>query len=281
MSDHFSAFSFVDRITEVQPGLRARGQFATPDGLQDFPACLVAEAVGQLAAWASMAAVAFHRRPVAGLAGHVEILGDAQPGQILDLETELQGCDSDAVAYQGWAHAGGSPLLRLSHCVGPMLPMEEFDDPQAVRDHFALLCGAGAAPGRFPGVSVPQLLILDGSPGEGLRATMQIPASAPYFADHFPWRPVFPGSLLLEAQLRLAAQLARRVLPQAPGLLLVPSHVSDVKLRAFLSPGQAVEIEAKMHSGAGSRRGAVAVAVRANGKQVASARVALTPRDSS
>jgi 3-hydroxymyristoyl/3-hydroxydecanoyl-(acyl carrier protein) dehydratase len=144
-------------------------------------------------------------------------------------------------------------------------------------DGFKLTIGSGVN----PRIQALQLLILDGSPGEGLRATLQIPASAPSFADHFPWRPVFPGSLLLEAQLRLAAQLVRRGLPQAPGLPLVPSHVSDVKLRAFLPPGQAVEIEAKMHSGAGSRGGAVAVAARANGKQVASARVALSPRDSS
>jgi hypothetical protein len=39
MSDHFAAFSFVDRITE--PALRARA-ICVPENLAAFPACLVA-----------------------------------------------------------------------------------------------------------------------------------------------------------------------------------------------------------------------------------------------
>jgi hypothetical protein len=50
-TDHFAAFSFVDRITEFVPGTRAHGVFHVPAAIQAFPACLVAEAVGQLAAW--------------------------------------------------------------------------------------------------------------------------------------------------------------------------------------------------------------------------------------
>jgi len=50
MNDHFAAFSFVDRIIDLEPGMRARGTFAVPENLAAFPACLVAEAVGQLAA---------------------------------------------------------------------------------------------------------------------------------------------------------------------------------------------------------------------------------------
>ena len=38
MSDHFAAFSFVDRITELEPGLRARGTFAVPETLARFVA---------------------------------------------------------------------------------------------------------------------------------------------------------------------------------------------------------------------------------------------------
>ena len=55
MSDHFAAFSFVDRITEYEPGRRARGSYFIPSDIAAFPSCLVAEAVGQLAAWVAMA----------------------------------------------------------------------------------------------------------------------------------------------------------------------------------------------------------------------------------
>jgi 3-hydroxymyristoyl/3-hydroxydecanoyl-(acyl carrier protein) dehydratase len=279
MGEHFSAFSFVDRITEVKPGSRARGAFSIPHRPGEFPGCLVAEAVGQLAAWAAMAALGFQRRPVAGLAGRVEFMGGARPGETLDLAVELENCDADAVAYRGWACMGGSPILRLTHCVGPMLPTEEFDDPRAVEDHFRLLCGAGAAPGRFPGLTMPKLLLAEAtSPGE-LRAALQIPESAPFFADHFPRRPVFPGSLLLDAKLRLAAHLTGRAALPEKSVPHLTSHLSDVKLRAFLPPGQTVELEARMQSSARGPGSTLVVAARANGKQVAGARVTLAPEE--
>ena len=69
MSDHFSAFSFVDRIREyTRRGSHARGFFTIPDGLDAFPSCLVAEAVGQLASWVAMDHIDFRGRPVAALA---------------------------------------------------------------------------------------------------------------------------------------------------------------------------------------------------------------------
>jgi 3-hydroxymyristoyl/3-hydroxydecanoyl-(acyl carrier protein) dehydratase len=279
MGDHFSAFSFVDRIMELQPGLRARGRFWIPDRLDAFPACLVAEAVGQLAAWAAMAALAFQRRPVAGLAGRVEFCGSVRPGQILDMTAELESCDPDAVAYRGWACVSGTPVLRLSQCVGPMLPMEEFDDPRLVREQFELLCEAGAPQGRFPGLTMPDLLLGETIPSGALRAVLEIPMSASFFADHFPRRPVFPGSLLLDAKMRLAAEFAGRIRSPVEITPLVYSQMSDVKLRAFLSPGQAVELDARPLPEAGPRGATLVIAARANGKQVAGARVTLLPEE--
>jgi hypothetical protein len=55
--------------------------------------------------------------------------------------------------------------------------------------------------------------------------------------------------------------------------------MSDVKLRAFLSPGQTVELDARPLPKAGSRGATVVIAARANGKQVAGARVTLLPRE--
>ena len=64
-SDHFAAYSFVDRIVEFERGSRARGVFAIPAAIDAFPAAFVAEAVGQLAAWVAMDAIEFRGRPVA------------------------------------------------------------------------------------------------------------------------------------------------------------------------------------------------------------------------
>src|SRR5262245_32936335 len=119
MDPHFRAFSFVDRITAVTPK-RICGIYPVPETNSGFAPSLVAEAVGQLAAWAAMAKSNFERRPVAGLAGKIELLGTVHPGQVLELEADLQSVDDDAAAYGGLAHAGGKPIIRLQDCVGPM-----------------------------------------------------------------------------------------------------------------------------------------------------------------
>jgi 3-hydroxymyristoyl/3-hydroxydecanoyl-(acyl carrier protein) dehydratase len=277
MTDRFSTFSFVDQITEVEPGAGGQGRFVVPAGLRGFPPCLVAEAVGQLAAWVAMAQVGFRRRPVAGLAGEVRILGNVAPGQILDLEVEIESCDLDVVAYGGRACAGNTKIVTLSHCVGSMLPVEEFDAPEELRGHFAVLCGPGASPGRFQGIPAPQLALTERDPGRTLHALMQVPASASFFTDHFPRRPVFPGALLLDAQMRLAVTLAGEALHPGPRAHLRPHRVKDVKLRSFILPGQAVELRAETISIA-RKTAVVAVAARVGGKLVSTGQVEIIPR---
>jgi 3-hydroxymyristoyl/3-hydroxydecanoyl-(acyl carrier protein) dehydratase len=277
MEERFSAFSFVDRITDFEPGVRARGRFGVPRGLPGFPPCLVAEAVGQLAAWVAMAQVDFRFRPVAGLAGETKFLGDATPGQTLELEIEIDSCDDEAVAYGGRARAGGAKILELAHCVGPMLPLEEFDAPEAVRERFDVLRGRGAPQGRFRGVERLELAVIDRQAGERLRAGIQIPASGAFFADHFPRRPVFPGTLLLDAQIRLALDLASELPGRGSAAPLGPVRATDVKIRSFIVPGQAVELQAEMLQPVGEVAVA-ALTARSNGKPVATGRLELAPR---
>ena len=54
MDHHFRAFSFVDRITAFEPGVRISGKYTIPAGIAEFPLSLVAEATGQLAAWSAI-----------------------------------------------------------------------------------------------------------------------------------------------------------------------------------------------------------------------------------
>jgi 3-hydroxyacyl-[acyl-carrier-protein] dehydratase len=223
-----------------------RGSYAIPPGIKSFPPSLIAESVGQLAAWASMSALNFERRPVAGLAGGIELLGTVRPGQTLELSADLETVDQDAVAYGGMARADGVPVIRLENCVGPMAPEAEFDDPDALRARFTLLCSTGAAPGAFAGVPSIALERTGGEAGQSAQATLQVPAAAEFFGDHFPRKPVFPGTLLMDKNLELAAALAAEVAPPISGGRWAIKSVSDVKLRAFIPPGQALEIETKL-----------------------------------
>lgn len=277
MSDHFAAFSFVDRITEVEPGTRARGTFAVPRSLARFPACLVAEAVGQLAAWIAMSQIDFRGRPVAALATETFFHDDARPGSQLDLAVEIESCDEEAVAYSGVALADGANAIELKHCLGPMLPVQDFDAPEALRARFRLLCTSGAAPERFHGVAVPELIGLEGSAGKSARALLKVPSAAPFFADHFPRRPVFPATLLLDSQIRLAIDLARAAIAPAIAAELVPQRMSNVKMRSFIAPGQDVVLGAEIATASASGV-AVRLSAAIGDRTVATARLELAAR---
>ena len=245
MDGHFNAFTFVNRITALQPGISARGNYFIPPHIENFPQSLVAEAIGQLAAWAAMSAVDFKRRPLAGIAGMIELLSPVRPGQILELSAELESVDDEAAAYHGSASADGITVIQLQNCVGPMLPVEEFDDPNALREHFAVLCGIGSTHGGFSGIPPLEFVRSGGEPGQSARASVKIPAAAPFFADHFPRRPVFPGALLMNQNVQFAAAFAAEI-PVPAGSHWDLRTISDLKLRAFISPGEQLELEAKI-----------------------------------
>jgi 3-hydroxymyristoyl/3-hydroxydecanoyl-(acyl carrier protein) dehydratase len=241
MDAHFRAFSFVDQITHLEPGVCIRGRYAVPAGVEVFPVSLVSEAVGQLAAWAAMAEVRFTHRPVAGIAGTIELLSAVGPGQLLDLAVDLESVDEEMIGYSGTAHTAGVPVVRLKNCVGPMVPLQDFDDPAAVQGRFTMLNRGGAAPGAFAGLPVLDLRRVNGEVGLSARAELRVPAQALFFGDHFPRRPVFPGTLLMHANLQTAAMLAAEV-PCAAGAAWSPRLVSDVKLRTFISPGETLQL---------------------------------------
>ena len=252
MDAHFRAFSFVDRITSVQNATHICGRYAIPSDVDEFPGALVGEAVGQLAAWAAMSALKFTHRPIAGLAGCIEFYDGVQswssalrPHRVLELAANLVSVDTESVVYNGTAHADGRLVVRLLDCLGPMVPLADLDDPQALANRFEVLCGPGAAPGGFRGLPPLALERTAGETGREARATFQVPPSAPFFADHFPRRPVFPGSLLMHLSLQLGAMLVSELPPPASGRW-GDWTILDMKLRSFIPPGTVLELDARL-----------------------------------
>ena len=271
MSPHFAAYSFVDRITEFVPAKHARGTFAVPARVSEFSSCLVAEAVGQLAAWVSMAHIDFRGRPVAALATETRFHRDVEPGRRIDLQVDIDHCDDDAVAYSGHASVDGARVIELIDCLGPMLPVADFDSPDELRQRFELLLREGAQPGRFAGVTRPDITTTDRLEGKSLRATLAVPLTAPFFGDHFPRRAVFPATLLLDSQIRLATDLAR----EAMHTTAHPARVTHVKMRSFILPGQNVDISVDLAPVVDGIAKA-SLAARIDDKVVATARLQLT-----
>jgi 3-hydroxymyristoyl/3-hydroxydecanoyl-(acyl carrier protein) dehydratase len=279
MSDHFAAFSFVDRISDFASGAHARGWYAVPREIAEFPSCLVAEAVGQLAAWVAMDKLDYRGRPVAALATETVFEGSAAPGDLLELDVAIDDCDDEVIAYGGWAKVNGRRVIELRHCLGPMVPVEDLDSPQALRDRFALLRGRGATAGAFRGVAPVPLAVDARVPGKSLHATLAVPEHAAFFGDHFPRRPVFPATLLLDLQMRLAIELADSISDRPGGATMTPSRMTNVKMRTFITPGQQVGLNVEMlpaaDEGAAAR---VALSAHVGDRAVATARVELVDR---
>jgi 3-hydroxymyristoyl/3-hydroxydecanoyl-(acyl carrier protein) dehydratase len=275
---HFAAFSFVDRITEFVPGQRARGVYAVPADIAAFPACLVAEAVGQLAAWVSMEAVAFRGRPVAALAGETRFLAPVAPGDTLTLAADIEHCDDEAVSYAGWAEVRGGRVIELVDCFGPLLPVAEFDAPEALAARLAVLRGPGASPGRFGGIAA--FATASGAADATSRsATIEVPQAAPFFADHFPRRPVFPATLLLDAAIGQALALAAALPGWPQGAAPQVTRMTRVKVRSFTPPGARIEFAARLQDRTAD---GATIALEARGedlKVVATARVDVAAGD--
>ncbi len=260
MGGRYAAFTFIDRITAFEPGVSARGSFHIPARVDAFSSSLVAEAIGQLAAWVAVSKLNFRLRPVAGIASETLYGGAPRPGDSLETEIRIDSCEDDAVAYHGWARIGGVSVLELRGCVGPMLPLDDFDDPVAMRAFFATLCGEGAPPDRFPGMTPLTLVAIEHDPGRFASARLDVPRDATFFADHFPRRPVFPGTLLLDRMTALASGVVGEA---AAGRTATLRRVTDVKLRAFTEPGSRLELRATVD---GAQRDAITVELEARAK---------------
>jgi 3-hydroxymyristoyl/3-hydroxydecanoyl-(acyl carrier protein) dehydratase len=272
MSDHFAAFSFVDRIVELDPGRRAVGRYDVPAVVAAFPSCLVAEAVGQLAAWVAMAHIGFRGRPVAALANETRFHANVAPGDALSLAVDIESCDEHAVAYSGRAEVRGATVIELIDCLGPMLPVEEFDSPEALAARLELIRGPGAKPGAFRGVEPPRIERHGGEAGRSASATLHVPETAPFFGDHFPRRPVFPATLLLDAQIGLAMSVARESTHWSAGNWPTPARMTHVKMRSFIPPGAALDMDAEL-APTGNDAATVRLTARIEGKTAATARL--------
>ncbi|MGD9762753.1 MAG: hypothetical protein AB7V27_03450 [Candidatus Binatia bacterium] len=237
-------FLFVDRITALDDE-SASGELEVPPGW-GLPAWLVIEAVGQLAGWIAIARSEFRSRPVAALVGDVRV-GVLEPSACaatrVALRARIERFDGRAILYSGMAACGDATLAVVLRCVGPLLPVDVFDDPEALRARLAALRAGGV---RAVSAAVPAPELSDITRGErGVSAVLHVPQTAEFFRDHFPRRAVFPASLLADAQNRIARLIASEALGVDVGRVR-PAAVRDFKIRAFSEPGQTLELHAEL-----------------------------------
>ncbi|AWN75462.1 hydroxymyristoyl-ACP dehydratase [Legionella anisa] len=258
-------FLFVDRIVESSPGQLIRGvkhvtsndAFLTVDeqGRPCFISSLIGETLGQLAAWNVMELQGFTHRPVAGIVARASMHRRAYVGETLLLESFIERLDDSVMQYRSEAKVGNELVFSIDCALGPLLPMADFIDLDEVKQQFSEINRPGdwsviskeSAPvlndDLIMGLELPVVpmtfdRIRSSQPGVSLIAEKRISRAAPYFADHFPRKPVLPLTVLLECKLNLAYEFIQRA---GYSVHYKMSELRRIKMNEFVYPGDILE----------------------------------------
>ncbi len=236
-------FSFVDQIAEIAEN-SIRGRFAVPSQFHGAPDWLIFEAIGQLAAWVAMRDSDFSKRPVGATVGSLDFTGYRRPQGVLDLDATIERTDRRAILYGGQVSCAGERVAVMRRCIGPLLPMEAFEDADRARARFAALMGPHPVALWSEDSAVPQAWVSDPQcrADGSVVAEFRVAEGDPLFDDHFPRQPVVPATLLIEAMCRVGATAIAMHLERGEPLLF--DQVRQVKVRQFTKPGQLLRIEA-------------------------------------
>ncbi len=263
-------FLFVDRILELVPGERAVGltRLSTCEaflgtghpGFRDtdelsVPPCILGEAVGQLAAWTVMAANDFTLRPVGALIERVDILGQVRANDPVRLEVNIANHDDEAVVYGGAARIEGVDVFTFEKAYSPLLPVEEFDASGDLSQHFRLIHQPGdPPPSPLTSYDAARPIdygcdrILAHTPGEHIVAEKRFDTGESFFADHFPWKPVVPMTVLMECLLRLARRLLDEGSGDGSDDADTLSHITvrNAKINRFIEPADSITVTVRL-----------------------------------
>lgn len=107
-----------------------------------------------------------------------------------------------------------------------------------------VLAVMGMLPHRFPMLLVDRVedIVL----GESARGIKAVSINEPFFAGHFPGRPIMPGVLIVEALAQTAGVLAIRSMDLAgTGKLVYFMAIENAKFRSPVEPGCLLALEVK------------------------------------
>ena len=109
-------------------------------------------------------------------------------------------------------------------------------------------------------------------PGERIVGRKNVSANEPFFAGHFPGRPVMPGVLIVEALAQCGGLLLMGGLEDPEEKVIYFLAVDDVKVRRPVVPGDQLRLELELLQGRGCR-GRLKGVARVDGKVVAEATI--------
>ena len=126
-------------------------------------------------------------------------------------------------------------------------------------------------PHRYPILLVDRVLELEA--GKRIRALKNVSVNEPYFVGHFPYRPVMPGVLMVEALAQAAALLAFETLGIEPDdkSVFYFAGIDNVRFKRPVEPGDQLLLDvtlerakAGIYKFSGQARVGEAIAVEAD-----------------
>ncbi len=134
-------------------------------------------------------------------------------------------------------------------------------------------------PQRFPLLMIDR--VLECEPGKRILAIKNVSVNEPHFPGHFPYRPIMPGVLILEAMAQAAAILVFRSAGRIPdeNSVYYYAGIDKARFKKPVVPGDQLEIEVSLLA---SKRGIYkfGCAARVDGSVVAEAEILCTVRAS-
>ena len=276
MADHFAAFSFVDRITELEPGRRARGTLSRcPRTSPRFrPASSPRRSASSPpgSRWRTSAFAAGRSRRSPTRRGSAPT---SRPASTLDLAVDIESCDERRGRLRRpGARRRRATVIELVDCLGPMLPVEDFDSPDAHARALRAAARRGAPPGRFHGVAAPRV-VRDGGRAAACRRARRCTCPHPRRSSPTTSRAgrCFRRRCCSTRRSGLALELAAEATHWPAGTRLAPSRMTHVKMRSFIAARRSCStLGAELRrptSGEATTSGSTA---RMDGKTVATAR---------
>jgi 3-hydroxymyristoyl/3-hydroxydecanoyl-(acyl carrier protein) dehydratase len=138
-------FLFCDQILEMKPGEHALATKAISIGDEFLPAhyarqalmpaSLILESVTQVGGWLYIVTEQFAISTVLGLVEGVEIVGDARPGDTLELEVWMSYGHRGGATVSGVARVRGNDILRVKRLVYASRPLT---DPARIAESKAM-----------------------------------------------------------------------------------------------------------------------------------------------
>lgn len=124
-------------------------------------------------------------------------------------------------------------------------------------------------PHRYPFLLVDRVIEL--APGQRAVGLKNVTINEPFFAGHFPGRPVMPGVLIVEAMAQLGA-IALLAVPENRGKLGLLAGLDRVRFRRMVKPGDSLRLQIEVLQRRGSM-GRAAGTAEVDGQVAATAEI--------